>query len=112
MQQSALLSGEVLPPYIAGVLMVMNVLVDLMQVLRYIAERMHLRHPNLVTVMGATAEPVTEDPLLVPALALAHLLLLSPNYCQALPCTSQLATAWAFRCNNLATALLWCFQKC
>ncbi|KAL3158747.1 hypothetical protein ABBQ32_011475 [Trebouxia sp. C0010 RCD-2024] len=34
-------------------------------VLRYIAERMHLRHPNLVTVMGVTAEPVTQDPLLV-----------------------------------------------
>ena len=37
------------------------------QVLRYIAERMHLRHPNLVTVMGVSAEPITEDPLLVPA---------------------------------------------
>ena len=35
------------------------------QVLRFIAERMHLRHPNLVTVMGVSAEPITEDPLLV-----------------------------------------------
>ncbi|KAL3135227.1 hypothetical protein ABBQ38_006306 [Trebouxia sp. C0009 RCD-2024] len=40
-------------------------------VLRYIAERMHLRHPNLVTVMGFSAEPITDDPLLVSALALA-----------------------------------------
>ena len=30
-----------------------------------VAERMHLRHPNLLTIMGVSAEPVTEDPLLV-----------------------------------------------
>lgn len=36
-----------------------------MQVLRFIAERMALRHPNLLTVLGVSAEPITEDPLLV-----------------------------------------------
>lgn len=35
------------------------------QVLRFIAERMALRHPNLLTVLGVSAEPITEDPLLV-----------------------------------------------
>ena len=37
--------------------------------LRFIAERMHLRHPNLLTVMGVSAEPITEEPLLVRTVA-------------------------------------------
>ena len=36
-----------------------------LQVLRAVAERMRLRHPNLTTIMGVSAEAVTEDPVLV-----------------------------------------------
>ena len=35
------------------------------QILRLVAERMQLRHPNVCTVLGASVEPVTEDPLAV-----------------------------------------------
>ena len=35
------------------------------QAMNEIAQRMQLRHPNIATVMGVAAEPVTEDPLMV-----------------------------------------------
>lgn len=57
--------------------------VTAVQVLRYIAERMHLRHPNLVTVMGVSAEPITNDPLLVPRPGASCLL--PPLLCNASP---------------------------
>ena len=44
----------------------------LLQVLRLVAERMQLRHPNICTVMGASVEPVTEDPLVVCYSALTY----------------------------------------
>ena len=36
-----------------------------LQILRQMAQRMQLRHPNLATVLGVSCEPVTGDPLLV-----------------------------------------------
>lgn len=38
-----------------------------LQVLRAVAQRMQMRHPNLTTVMGVAYEAITEDPLLVRA---------------------------------------------
>ncbi len=36
-----------------------------LQILRRMAQRMQLRHPNLATVLGVSCEAVTGDPLLV-----------------------------------------------
>lgn len=58
-----------------------------LQILRRMAQRMQLRHPNLATVLGMSLEPVTGDPLLVRLHAsLAQHLCTAPHSSNAFAC--------------------------